>query len=175
MSESKFGALAAVMARNIEDIPDLPDYKAPWPGVYQLLIESVKEDTINDKTALVVTYMIAGVVEYGSEPDPEEDKDQIVKEGDKFSEAFWFNDPEKIENTLSVLKKKFAGLAAAVGSTNLSEIMEKAEGMLVQCIISNRVDKEAAKRGEKKIYAQTRDMIPAAEAPVHETQHAVET
>ena len=55
---SKFGALGAVLARNLEDIADLAEYVAPPPGVYSLLISSVAQKEINDKTAIVVEYDI---------------------------------------------------------------------------------------------------------------------
>lgn len=156
MSE-KFGALATVLARNLETIEDLPQYLAPPPGVYELLIESVKQEEINDKTALVVEYTVAKTIELN---DAEGDAEHIVPEGSKFSEAFWFNDPERIEKTIQVLKAKYGGLAEACGTNDLMGILEKMEGMLVQCIITNRVDKN----DKSKIYASTRDVFPAGAA-----------
>lgn len=39
MSDSKFGALAAVVARDINDIADLPEFVAPPPGIWKMLIK----------------------------------------------------------------------------------------------------------------------------------------
>lgn len=156
---SKFGALSAVMARNLDSVEDLPDYVTPPEGTYKLLVQKVGPEEINDKTALKVEYCIIETIALA---DPEGDKEHVCTPGNLFSEAFWFNDPEKVEKTLSVLKAKFGGLAEACGTTNLLGIMNKMEGMQVQAIITNRVvkDKETKK---SKIYASTRDLIPATE------------
>lgn len=152
--QAKFGVLAAVLMQNLDDIPDLPVYKAPPPGVYKLVIKAVQEKAINEKTALEIQYTVADIIQLTDANTPEDEK---VAPGGEFSEAFWFNDAEKITKTLSVLKAKFGGLAEAVGTTNLLEILEKMEGMQVQCIITNRVDKN----DKTKIYASTRDVIAA--------------
>ena len=152
--ESKFGILGQMLAMSLDDIPDLPTYKAPPPGVYKLIIKEIGEKDINGKTALEVKYVVVDIVELNDSETPEEDK---VAPGGEFSEAFWFNDPEKIEMTLSVLKAKFGGMAEACGTTNLLEILEKVEGMQVEAIITNRTDKQ----DKTKVYASTRDMIPS--------------
>ena len=154
-TQQGLGALKTLLARNLDDIPDLPSYKCPPPGTYKFLIDKVESKEINKKTAIVVEYSIADTVELNNPEEVEEG--ERVAPGDKFSEAFWFNDPDRIETTISVLKAKFGGLAEACGTTDLSEIMEKMPGMLVQGIISNRVDAN----DKSKLYAQTRDMVPA--------------
>jgi hypothetical protein len=148
------GALKTLLARNLDDIPDLPSYKTPPPGVYKWLIESCKQKEINQKTAVVVENVIIDTVELN---DPEgTNAEHMVEPGDKFSEAFWFDDPERIDTTISVLKGKFGGLAEACGTTDLSEIMEKMVGMSVQGVIQNRVDS----KDKSKVYPQTRDIVP---------------
>lgn len=156
---SKFGALSAVMSRNIADIEDLPEYVTPPEGNYKLLVQKVGPEEINEKTALKVEYVIIDTIALA---DPEGDKEHVVTPGSIFSEAFWFSDPEKVEKTLSVLKAKFGGLSEAVGSTNLLEIMNKMEGMQVQCIITNRVVKDKDTK-KSRVFASTRDMIAATE------------
>lgn len=150
----KFGALASIMARNLEEIADLPDFKAPKPGVYKFLIEKVESKDIAEKTAIAVTYVVIDLVELN---EPLQEGEDNVKPGDKFGEAFFFSDPEKLEQTLSVLKAKYGGLAEACGTSKLLEIMEKMEGMTVQGIVTNRVDKN----DKSKIYAGTKDLIPS--------------
>src|SRR5256885_5722156 len=119
---AKLGALAGVVAKNLDEIPDLPDYLPPHPGVYKLLISKVEQREINKKTALVVEYTVSDILELNEAEDP---NDPNVVPGNMFSEAFWFNDAEKVENTLSVLKKKFSGLAEACGTKNLLDILNK--------------------------------------------------
>lgn len=150
---SKFGLLAQVVARPLDAIADLPVFTCPPPGTYKLLIEKCEEKEISKKAALVVEYAIVETVELTDKSDAE----GMAKPGDKFSEAFWFNDAEKIEQTLSVLKAKFGGLATLYGTNNLLEILEKMPGTQVQAIITNRADKD----DKTKFYPQTRDMVPA--------------
>jgi hypothetical protein len=156
----KLGALASVVAQDLDDIPDLPEYKAPNPGVYKLLIDLVEEREINDKTAIVVEYAVIDVIQLNQPEDPENPN---VKPGDKFSEAFWFNKPDKIEQTLGVLKKKYSGLAEACGTRNLLEIMQKMEKMTIKSVITNRADTKGKTddHGKPRIYASTREIGPA--------------
>jgi len=155
-TQSKFGALAQLVGRNLDDIPDLPVFKTPPPGVYTFVIESCKQKDINEKAAIVTEYVIVDTIEL-NEPDEYEEEER-VKAGDKFSEAFWFDDPERVEQTTSVLKAKYGGFGAHLGTTNLLEILEKMEGLQVKGIIQNRVDR----KDKTKIYPQTRDMVVVA-------------
>lgn len=159
MDQSKLGALAGVLARDLNDIADLPTYIAPPPGVYKLIIEECEPKEINEKTTIVVAYI---VVECSALADPKDEVDAAklgtIKMGlDKMSEAFFFDKPENIETTLSVLKAKFGGLGEALGTTNLLEIMSKMKGMQIQAQITNRVDKN----DKSKIYASTKNIVPA--------------
>lgn len=157
---AKLGALASVIARDLDDIPDLPDYKAPFPGVYKLLVSKVEQRDINKKTALVVEYSVVDILQLNEQADPENPN---VVPGNMFSEAFWFNDAERVENTLSVLKKKYAGLSEACGTKNLLDILNKMEGMQIKAIITNRTDQDGKtdEHGRPRIYASTRDVVPA--------------
>lgn len=155
---AKLGALASVVARDLDDIPDLPDYKAPKPGVYKLLVAKVEQREINKKTALVVEYSVVDILAVNEVAD---ENDPNVIPGNMFSEAFWFNEADKIENTLSVLKKKYSGLAEAAGTKNLLEILNKMEGMTIKAIITNRTDSEKVdEHGKPRVYASTREVVP---------------
>lgn len=159
MSEQKgLGALGTVLARDLTEIEDLPVYKTPLPGVYKFLIESANQKEINKKTTLVVEYMITDIVSLNNPEDAKKHPEQVVEPGEKFSEAFWFSDAEKIETTLSVLKAKFGPLGPALGTTNLLEIMQQMVGKTVQGIIQNRLDKD----DKTKVYPSTRDLALAA-------------
>lgn len=149
------GALDSVIALDLSQIPDLPDYKSPPAGSYALMIEKVQAKEIADKTALQITYIVDQVLELVDAETPQEE--QVIP-GNKFTEAFFFDKPENIELTLGSLKKKFAGLAEAFGTTNLKEILEKAEGMKVLCTITNRVNKKTTPHS---IYASVKDVTLA--------------
>lgn len=152
------GALASVLARDINDIADLPSYVAPPPGTYKLHIEKVEQKEIKDKTTIVVEYVIIENVAL-ADPTAEDHKARLlaIKPGDKMSEAFYFDKPEKIETTLSVLKAKYGGLGASLGTTNLMEIMSKMVGMTVAAQITNRVDDT----DKSRFYASTKNIVPA--------------
>lgn len=152
--QSKFGVLSQVIARNMEDIADLPEFVVPQPGAYKLLIGPVEQKELGNKPAITVGYTIVDIIALNQ---PLEEGEVPVKAGDKFGEAFFFNDPEKLEQTLSVLKAKYGKLGEALGTTNLLEIMEKMDGMLAQGIVTNRMDKN----DKTKIYPGTKDLIPS--------------
>src|SRR5690349_18407745 len=135
------GALASVLARDINDIADLPSYVAPPPGVYKLQVDSVQQKEIKDKTTIVVEYIVMECVALG-DPNAEDHKARLasIKPGqDKMSEAFYFDKADKIETTLSVLKAKFGGLSQLFGTTNLLEIMQgmHTQKPLIQAQVTN--------------------------------------
>lgn len=160
IDRAKLGALATVVARDLDDIPDLPDYKAPHPGVYKLKVAKVEQREINKKTALVIEYSVVDVIQLN---EAEDANDPNVVPGNMFSEAFWFDDVDRIETTLGAMKKKYSGLSEALGTKNLLDILDKMEGMLVKCIVMNRVDKDGKtdEHGKVRIYASTMEMVPA--------------
>ncbi|SRR6266404_2846934 len=138
--QSKFGALGVVLAKNLNEIEDLPDYVAPPPGVYKLLILDCGQKTLNEKTAIVVNYV---VLENKSLNDAEGDKEEAskLKYGkDRISEAFYFNDADRIETVLGVLKKKYGPLGPTLGTTNLLEILDNMPNMTVEAVLGRRAD-----------------------------------
>lgn len=153
--ELNLGALDSVIAVDIATIPDLPDYKTPPAGVYKVLIEKIEPKEMGDKTGLQVTYVVDTVIELVN-PDTSEEL-QVVA-GNKFTEAFFFDKVENIDMTLGSLKKKFAPLAEHLGTTNLKGILEGAQGLVVQCVIHNRVNKKVT---PNQVYAQVRDVVLA--------------
>lgn len=160
MAESKFGALSSALAKNLSDIEDLPNFVSPPPGVYKLMIEKCEQDTVNEKTILKVTYKFLELVELSSKADDEEKKEvAAIQWGkDKMSENFYFDKPDKIETTLGALKKKYGGLGAQLGTTNLEEILSKMVGCTVQAQIGRRADENDS----TKFYGYTRQLQLAA-------------
>lgn len=159
-NQSKFGGLAAVLAKNLNEIEDLPNFISPPPGVYKLLINSCGQKTINEKTAINVEYIFLEVKELNAKAD-DEDKAFVGKiqwGKDRMSESFYFDDPERIEETLGALKKKFGSLGALFGTTNLMEILEKLPNTTIEAQIGRRADKNDS----TKFYPQTRTIVAAA-------------
>lgn len=159
-AQSKFGALASVLGKDISQIEDLPNYVAPPAGVYKMLIQACGQKVINEKTVIAVDYVF---LECKSLNNAEEDRAEldgmkIAWKKDRMSELFYFNDAEKIENTLSVLKKKFASLGATLGKTNLLEILEGIVGMTIEAQIGRRSDDN----DKTRFFPYTRTMVAAA-------------
>lgn len=157
---SKFGALAAVVSKNLDEIADLPNYIAPPPGIYKLLIESCAQQVINEKAVIKVDYVFLEVKSTNEKPDEMDEKlIAAVQWGkDKMSENFYFDKPDKIETTLGVLKKKFGGFGAQLGTTNLLDILDKLAGLTVEAQVGRRVDSD----DKSKFYPYTRVLNLAA-------------
>jgi hypothetical protein len=155
-----FGALASVLSRDLAEIEDLPSYVAPPPGVWKLQIKDVEQKEIKNKTTITVSYNVLACVALG-DPTAEDHLARVaaIKDGDIMSEAFYFDKPDKIETTLSVMKDKFGGLSTVCGTTNLMGILEKMKELkpIVQCQITNRVDDS----DKTRFYASTKNMVPA--------------
>jgi hypothetical protein len=157
--QSKFGALGAVLAKNLNEIEDLPNYIAPPPGVYKLMIDACGQKTINDKTVIAVDYVFLELKSLNDNAD-EHDKAEITKVQwgkDRMSEVFYFNDPERIETTLGVLKKKFGPMGPQLGTTNLLEILEKLPNLTIDAQIGRRKDDNDS----TKFYPYTRTLVLA--------------
>lgn len=156
--QSQFGGLAAVLQKNLNEIEDLPNYIAPPPGVYKLLITGCNQKVINQKTVIVTDYTFLELKELNAKADDDDKKDVLkIQWGkDKMGETFYFDDPEKIEQTLGVLKKKYGHLGALFGTTNLMEILEKLPNLTIDAQIGRRVDKDDS----TKFYPYTRTIVP---------------
>lgn len=159
-NQTKFGALGTVLAKDLSQIEDLPNYIAPPPGVYKMLIQECKQDIINEKTVIKVDYLFLEVTALNdAKADEEELTGMKVQWGkDKMSENFYFDKPEKLETTLGVLKKKYGGLGTALNTTNLMEILEKMPNMTVSAQIGRRADEN----DKTKFYPYTRTIVAAA-------------
>lgn len=157
--QPKFGALANVLARDLKDIEDLPNYIAPVPGVYKLLIEGCKQKTLNEKTVIAVDYIVLECKELPKDTDDDDKKEAAAYQygKDKMSEIFYFNDPERVETTLSVLKKKYSPLGQTLNTTNLLEILDKMAGMTVEAQCGRRMDDN----DKSKFYPYTRNIVAA--------------
>lgn len=161
MAEAKqegFGALASVLTRDLNTIEDLPNFVQPPAGVYKLLIKEAKPRVDNkDRQTIAVTYLVIENVSLNdSEGDAEELKN--IKMGkDLIGETFYFNDPEKTEETLKYMKKQFGPLGATLGTTNLLEIVEKMANMTVKGTVTRRLDDN----DKTRYFASVRNLVAA--------------
>lgn len=158
--QGKFGGLSAVLAKDLSQIEDLPNYIAPPPGVYKLLIENCVQKTINQKVVIAVDYVFLEIIELNAKADEVDAADigKIQWGKDKMSESFYFDDPERIETTLGVLKKKFGPIGPVLGTTNLLEILDRLPNLTIEAQIGRRADE----KDTTKFYPYTRTIMLAA-------------
>lgn len=159
MDTAKFGALGSVLSRDLATIEDLPSYIAPPPGVYKLLVKSCGPKEINNKSAVQIEYMLLECIAL-NEPENTQHKEELVKvkfSKDLVGETFWFNQPDKLETTLSFMKKQFASLGETLGKTDLLSILDAIPNMTVKATISQRVDEN----DKTKVYPQIRNLVAA--------------
>lgn len=153
------GALSSILAKNLNEIEDLPNYIAPPAGVYKLLIKACGQKIINEKTVIAVDYVFLELKSLNDNAD-EADKEEVAKiqwAKDQMSEVFYFNDPDRIETTLGVLKKKYGPFGPTLGTTNLLEIMEKLPNLTVDAQLGRRKDDNDS----TKFYPYTRTLVLA--------------
>lgn len=155
--QAKFGALGTVLAKNLNEIEDLPDYIAPPPGVYKLMILSCGQKVINEKTAIVVEYVILENKGLNNAQEDAAEAASVKYTKDRISEAFYFDKPERIDTVISVLKKKFGGLSSVLGTTNLLEILEKMQNLTVEATLGRRQDE----KDTTKFHPYTRNIVAA--------------
>lgn len=152
------GALASVLQRDLNSIEDLPSYVQPPPGVYKLLIKDCASKLdAKERQVINVNYMLLENVSLADAQGDAEELKGIKMGKDLIGETFYFNDPEKLEQTLSYMKKQFGGLGGALGETNLLKILEKMPNLTATATIGRRVDEN----DKTKYYASVRNLVPA--------------
>lgn len=82
--------LDTLLDKEIDDLADLPEFKVPATGIYKLTV-AVAPKVINEKPAVEATFTIVELVELADSETPVE---EIGKNGDKFSTAFFLKDKE---------------------------------------------------------------------------------
>lgn len=133
---SDLSLLQSILITPLADVLDLPDYITPPPGTYKLLVNKVDSKEIGDKPAVTIEYAIIACTELADKDD------EPPKEGDLTSEAFFFGDPDKVANTLSLIKSRFGGLAEALNASDVLGLLNSLEGLEITCTIGNRPDKK---------------------------------
>lgn len=79
-----------ILDGSIDDLKDLPEFKAPHTGIYNLTVTLERKD-INKKPAMVAHYVIVDTVSLEDDTIPEGERS---KPGDKFDTSFILKDEE---------------------------------------------------------------------------------
>ena len=152
---SDLSLLQGILAKPLTEVADLPEFVTPPPGTYRLLVSKVASKVIGDKPAVSVEYTVLQTIELADKDD------KPLEPGAMTGEAFFFGDESKIETALSVMKSRFGALAEPLGlaaDCSVLELLDKLEGVEIQCTIGNRADKN----DKTKLYSSFRDLMVAA-------------
>lgn len=121
---------------SLDDIDDLPEFKAPPSGGYKLLLTEgfVFKKDVNKHPAETFDFKILEILEQSEQVD---DKEQ-VKVGDTFNIAFM------MDNAIGqgFFKDMMKPLQAKFGTSNIGELRKNSKGIEILAIIHRTHDKE---------------------------------
>lgn len=120
---------------SLDDIDDLPAFKAPPSGGYKLLLEKgfVFKPDINKHPAETFDFKVLEIIEQ-SEVVPEAEQ---IKVGDTFNIAYMMDNPTGagfFKEMLAPLKEKF-------GTGNIAELRKNSVGLEITAIVARTFDK----------------------------------
>lgn len=150
MSAENFNlnSMEALLAASIDDIADLPSFKAPPTGNYQLKLK-VEPKIIANKPALEFSYEILEIRELANS------EDTPPNVGDKCSEAYFLN--EIGLGKLKQLVSGEAGLWVSLGATNWAEFVAAANDIIVNGTLKRVPDKDDS----EKFYTRAANLMLA--------------
>lgn len=112
-----------LLDKEIDDLADLPEFKAPDTGIYKLSVTCATKP-INEKPAVVTSFTVREVVELADSSIEEKDR---AKAGDKFDVAFILKDKEGNDSEIAWgrMKEFVLPFKEHFGLTNLKEVIQK--------------------------------------------------
>jgi len=143
MTDENYDDMDDLLDMVLDDIADLPEFRPFTPGAHQATL-SLTRKKIGDHPAIEADFTLVETLEYAEPSDAdydETDKDAVDnrnKPGAKSSTAFMLDN----EYGLGNLKKLAKPLAAALGVSKLSEIVDETTDIEVMIITKVRVDKK---------------------------------
>lgn len=128
--------LESMYEKSLDDIPELPGFKNPAPGVYRLKIVAQGLKDINESRAQEIQYEVVEVLE-SNEGGPGE---QCIP-GDKFSQLYFMSTQKAIAFNMSRIAALLQPISAAFGVKSFKDTLEKAVGCEVDAIVTLRQNK----------------------------------
>lgn len=131
----------------LDDIDDLPEFKAFPTGAYLVLLAKGIEDKtaagnmINDKPALTVPMTLVEIVEL--EEKNLDEGEVAPKVDDVATVAFMMNKDEKSGQAIGqgMFKRFAAPIMETAGATNIRELIQKSKGMKLLVVLQRTTDK----------------------------------
>lgn len=144
-----------ILDKSIDDLADLPEFKAPHEGVYGLRV-SVEMKVINEKPAFIAHFVVNDCKELANAAEVPES--EISKAGDKFDIAFIVKDKDGNKNEIAegFFKKFMAPFHAHYNEKSIKVLITGplAEGVDITAKVSRK-----KRRGEEEKYDPVVDHI----------------
>lgn len=156
-NQSKANALDAIenlLDKEIDDLADLPEFKAPHTGIYRLTVTAVPKE-IADKAAVEASFVVVDTIELA---DPTLEDSERSKPGDKFSVAFFLQDNEGKDSELGFgrLKEFVKPFQAHYGTANLKQLI--LENLKEPTSIVAKVERKERRKEAGKFDARVSDI-----------------
>jgi hypothetical protein len=129
--------LEAMYEKSLDDIPELPGFPLPFPGVYKLKIVAQGLKDIGESRAQEIQYEVVESLEVNSSGPAGE---QVIP-GDKFSQLYFMTTAKSIAFNFSRITTLLKPVSDAFHCGNTKETLEKAVGCEVTAIVKLRQNK----------------------------------
>ena len=128
--------LESMYEKSLDDIPELPGFKLPAPGVYKLKIVGQGLKDINESRAQEIQYEVREVLE-----SQEHAVGELCIPGDKFSQLYFMSTQKAIAFNMSRIAVLLQPISSAFGVKSFKDTLEKAVGCEVVAIVKLRQNK----------------------------------
>ena len=145
MSQTAKGAINPIdLDTDLEDIDDLPSFRALPTGAYRILLEKgFEEKKINEHPALEMAMTVLEVLELN--PNNLDDDEEPPITGDIATQSFMLDN----EFGVGILKQVMKPIGKALGVSKLKEIAEQSKGMELIAVIKRRKGKKGTDNEDK--------------------------
>lgn len=131
--------LDALYGRSLDDIPELPGFPLPKPGVYALKVVEQGLKDINESKAHEFKYQVVEVLEEG-ETASTEAKSCIP--GDMFSQLYFMTTQKAVEFNIGRIVKLLAPVKERFGCSGFTDLCAAYVGCEIRAIVKLRQNKQ---------------------------------
>jgi len=129
--------LDSLYEQSLDDIPALPGFKLPLPGVYKLKIVAQGLKDINESRAHEIQYEVLETLE----AQEGNTIGEACNPGDKFSQLYFMSTQKSVSFNMSRIGELLKPVSEAFGVKKFKDILEKAVGCEVIAIVKLRQNK----------------------------------
>lgn len=131
--------LDAMYSRNLDDVPEMPGFPLPKPGVYHLRVKEQGLKEINDSRAHEFKYEVVEVLEESDTLAPEA---KSCVPGDQFSQLYFMTTQKAIDFNWDRIVKLLQPVKERFGSKTFPQMCEAYVGCEIRAIVALRQNKE---------------------------------